>query len=277
MSDTRDGGAASIRVSQPWVDADMAWLYDTLSSVYVEDLPWYLDLADAQDGPVLELACGSGRILAPLAAAGHHVVGVDVSPDLLALARQRLAALEPAAATRVELVEGDMRTLALERRFGLAIIAARSFAYLISRTDQQRTLAAVAAHLRPGGLLALDLLNPAPGWLLEPPGSLRQDLCYEDLARGLVITRTEAVVSTDLASQVRVIRSAYDIVADGGLRKRIVEWPYRYTYRFEAELLLEQAGFDVVGVYGGFAREPFTADSKWLVLLARRRAEGVTL
>src|SRR5437773_378547 len=88
------------------------------------------------------------------------------------------------------------------------------------------------------------LVPLAPAWLLEPPGSLRQDLVQEDRDQGITVARTEAVVSTDLASQVRVIRSAYEIVAaDGSVTKRFVEWPYRYIYRFEAELLLEQAGF----------------------------------
>jgi SAM-dependent methyltransferase len=167
-----------------------------------------------------------------------------------------------------------MRGFALDETFDLAIIAARSFAYLLDRADQQSALRTVAAHLRPGGLLAFDLLNPQPVWLAEPPGSLRQDLVYYDAAQGLTIARTEAVVSTDRAAQVRVLRSGYELVTDGGaVRKRFVEWPYRWTHRFEAELLLEQAGFEVAGVYGGYQREPFTATSQWLVLLGRRRAD----
>ncbi|MDP8924845.1 MAG: hypothetical protein M3O34_18495, partial [Chloroflexota bacterium] len=151
-------------------------------------------------------------------------------------------------------------------------IAVKSFAYLIARADQQAALAAVAAHLRPGGLLALDLLHPSPAWLLEPPGSLRQDLVEHVPEQGLTVARTEAVVSTDLAAQVRVIRSAYEIVADGGsVTKRFVEWPYRYTYRFEAEHLLERAGFEIEAIYGGYQREPFTSDSPTLLVLARRR------
>src|SRR5437762_71943 len=139
----------------------------------------------------------------------------------------------PAAAARARLVQGDMRCFELGGEdgapFDLAIIAVKSFGYLVDRADQQRALAAVAAHLRPGGLLALDLLNPAPAWLLEPPGSLRQDLVQDVGNQGITVARTEAVVSTDLASQVRGIRSAYEIVrADGSVTKRFVEWPYRY-------------------------------------------------
>jgi hypothetical protein len=83
------------------------------------------------------------------------------------------------------------------------------------------------------------------------------------------------VVSTDLARQIRVIRSMYEIVEDhtGAVTKRFVEWPFRYTYRFEAEYLLEHAGFTVEAVYGSYTREPFTSDSRMMLFLARRAAE----
>ena len=271
MGEAEGAAAALVRADQPWEDAELARIYDLISAPYDEDLGWYRELAAEAGDRVLELACGSGRVLVPLARAGCSVVGVDVSPPMLALARERLAAAGPEVAGRVRLVESAMGALALDEQFDLAIIAARSFAYLLTREDQQRALRTIAAHLRPGGLLALDLLNPPLAWLAAPPGSLHQDLVHHEAARGLTIARTEAVVSTDLAAQLRVIRSAYELVtADGAVTKRFVEWPYRWTHRFEAELLLEQAGFAVAGVYGGYQREPFTAASKWLVLLGRR-------
>jgi len=93
--------------------------------------------------------------------------------------------------------------------------------------------------------------------------------------RGVTLARTETVVRTDLAAQVRVIRSAYEIVADDGtVTKRIVEWPYRFTYRFEIELLLERAGFEVDAIYGGYAGEPFVSDSPLMLVVARRSSTG---
>ena len=71
-------------VDQPWDDADIASLYDAFP--FTDDLDFYAGLAGTQGGRVLELGCGSGRILVPLARAGHHVVGVDTSPHMLALA-----------------------------------------------------------------------------------------------------------------------------------------------------------------------------------------------
>ena len=266
---------ALVRADQPWGDAALARLYDTFP--FAADLPLYLDLAAVEGGRVLEVACGSGRVLVPLARAGHQVVGLDASPHMLALARDKLAAAGPAVAARAQLVQGDMRSFALDGEdgapFALAIVAVKSFAYLVDRDAQLGALATIAAHLRPGGLLALDFLHPAPTWLLEPPGSLRQDLVQYVPTWGVTVARTETVVSTDFATQVRVIRSAYEVVTDAGaVTKRFVEWPFRYTYRFEAEHLLERAGFEIEAVYGGYQREPFASDSRVMLLLARRRA-----
>lgn len=255
-------------VDQPWDVADIASLYDAFP--FTDDLALYGGLAAAQGGPVLELGCGSGRILVPLARGGNDVVGVDTSSHMLALAREKLASAGPELAARVRLVRGDLRYFELSERFDLAIIAVKTFAYLLTRHEQQQALAAVAAHLRPGGLLAIDLLNPTPDWLSRPPGSVRQDV-FGQLSSGATVARTETMVSTDLAAQVRVIRSAYEIVTDGVVTKRIVEWPFRYTYRFEAEHLLERAGFDVETVHGGYHGEEFTSDSSVLLLLGRRR------
>src|SRR5919199_3825027 len=100
--------------------------------------------------------------------------------------------------------------------------------------------------------------------MIQPPGSLNQDLVQRLPEAGLTLARTETVVSTDLAAQIRVIRSAYELIADDGTlaRKRLVEWSYHYTFRFEAELLLERAGFTLEAVYGGYQREPFRSDSR---------------
>ena len=255
------------------MDGELAELYDLFP--FDRDIPFYLDLASAAGGRVLELACGSGRLLVPLAEAGNSVVGLDSSRPMLARAEGRLRRAGPEVAARTSLVEGDMRAFELGERFDLVIIAVRSFAHVQSRLDQQAVLRASARQLRPGGLLAVDLLNPTPSWLGEAPGSRRQDLAREVSEDKLIVTRTETVVGTDLAAQVRVIRSEYELIDEyGAVRKRIVEWPFRYTYRFEAEHLLERAGFEVEGVYGGYEREDFRSTSESLLLVGRKRGDA---
>lgn len=259
-----------MRVDQPWDDAFLAQLYDAFP--FTDDLPFYRRLAAAEGGLVLELGCGSGRVLVPLAQAGHQIVGVDASPHMLGLAEAKLASAGPRVAERARLIRGDLRGLDLAERFDLVIIAVKTFAYFVTRHDQQQALANAAAHLRPGGVLALDLLNPTPDWLARPPGSVRQDVFGELPSGDGIVARTETMVSTDLAAQVRVIRSAYEVVQDGQVTKRFVEWPFRYTYRFEAEHLLERTGFDVEATYGTYAGGAYESDSPVLLLVGRRRS-----
>jgi SAM-dependent methyltransferase len=274
LSNVRDGlmtGGALVRADHPWADAQLASLYDAFT--FDADVPLYLELAAAEGGHVLELACGSGRLVLPLAQAGNQVVGVDVSPHMLDLARHKLTSL-PDIAERVYLVHADMRRFEAfaHAPFDLAIVAVKSFAYLTESHEQLATLERIAAHLRPNGLLAIDFLHPRPDWIAAASGSVRDDLLQHSAERGITLSRVESVVSTDLSRQLRVIRSAYEAIDDHGtiVAKRFVEWPYRWTHRFEAEHLLARAGLKVEAIYGGYQHEPFTSDAPTMVFLARR-------
>jgi SAM-dependent methyltransferase len=293
IRDAVSQGSALVQAEQPWGDAQLARLYDGF--VFDGDLPLYLELARAQGSRVLEVACGSGRVLVPLVQAGFDVLGIDVSPHMLALAREKLDSMPDGAGTAglqadmqtgtarpqqadmqtgsAQLQQADMRTFELDRTdFDLAICAVKSFAYLLEKHDQLRCLRTIADHLRPGGLLAIDFMHPQPDWLAAKPGAMHADLLQRVPQGGYTLSRVESVVSTDLARQVRVIRSAYELIDDRGalIEKRFVEWPYRWTHRFEAEHLLERAGFEVEAMYGSYAREPFSSASASMVFLARK-------
>lgn len=256
------------QAGHPWDDAGLAALYDAFP--FDGDLDFYIAEARRTGGPVLEAGCGTGRALLPLARAGLRVTGVDVSTAMLAIARDKVEADTPAVQSRVRLVPADMRTVdAGAGSFGLAFIPTKTFAYFTRREDQQAVLATLARHLAPGGTLVVDLIHPTRQWLHRPAGSVYQDVAsWHD---GRYVMRTETMVETDLATQVRTIRSVYDVIEpDGTSVKRVVEWPFRYTYRFEAELLLEGAGLEVAHVYGDYDRSPFGSDSGNLLMVARK-------
>jgi SAM-dependent methyltransferase len=104
---------------------DFPDLYDALLPVGAH-LPYYMDLARQQDGPALELACGTGQLAVPIAAAGAPIAGLDLAPAMLATARHRATA----AGVALDLVEGDMRAFDLGRRFGLVFVARNSLLHL---------------------------------------------------------------------------------------------------------------------------------------------------
>ena len=137
---------------------EAADVYDATTKGVPGDVEFYRDLALASGGPVVELGVGTGRIALPIAAAGVDVIGVDLAPAMLAVARRRAA--EAGLAQRLRLVEGDMRTFAVPKAVPLVIIPFRTFLHNLSVEDQRATLAAAYRALLPGGCLALNVFSP---------------------------------------------------------------------------------------------------------------------
>ena len=131
------------------------------------DVGFFVELAQESRGPVLEVGCGTGRVLIPTARAGVEIVGLDLSPSMLAVCREGLAAEPAEVQARVQLVEADMRDFDLGREFALATIPFRPFQHLTTVEDQIACLHAIHRHLRPGGRLVLDIFNPYLPALVE--------------------------------------------------------------------------------------------------------------
>lgn len=129
-----------------------ARFYDLDTEGFDADLPFWVNLARRTGGPILEVGCGTGRVLLPLARAGLSVVGVDVSPSMLAIAHDKIA--QAGQSTRITLVEADALTLQLKRRFNLAFIALNSFGHFFEPGAAERVLERINANLVPNGLLA---------------------------------------------------------------------------------------------------------------------------
>jgi SAM-dependent methyltransferase len=146
--------------------AEAIW-HDVENGAYAADLALWEDLAAEAAGPVLELGAGTGRVALELAGHGHEVVAVDSSPELLAVLRTRAAADD----IDIETVEADVRLLRLDRHFA-AILAPMQFAHIVGGPEgRSAMLAAVAAHLEPGGTFAAALLDDdaISGQLSGPP------------------------------------------------------------------------------------------------------------
>src|SRR6266487_5769456 len=135
----------------------IAPFYDMEHAHFDEDVNLYINFAQLCGGPLLELACGSGRLLVPLAREGYELTGVDSSASMLKLAQ---AALEQAGvAARCTLVQEHMSKLRLGQKFRLAFIALGSFGHVCTRQEQRQTLAVVHNHLTVGSRFILDISN----------------------------------------------------------------------------------------------------------------------
>jgi SAM-dependent methyltransferase len=217
---------------------------------------------------VLELACGTGRLLLPLAHAGFSVTGLDASRFMLAVARRKLAQEDDEVRARCRLVEGNMSGFTLEERFGLIYIPARSFQILLTREEQRSCLQRCARHLRPDGRLAIDVFNPRLDLLIDPAG---HDEGPDDIKSpdGATITH-RAHSDYDRAKQIVSALRRYEYNSDQGHVAREYSLTLRYFFRFEMEWMLDACGFEVEALYGNFDRSEFAADSPEMVFVARR-------
>jgi ubiquinone/menaquinone biosynthesis C-methylase UbiE len=258
--------------ADPGILDRFAPFYDLEYGTYDADLDFYRGCA-AQAAPrrspaaqVLELACGSGRVLLALAAAGHVCTGVDASPAMLALARARLAAADlPATlvAARMEALPPDLGP------FDLVLCALNSFAYLPTQADQLATLVDVQARLRRGGLLVLDLSPVDAGGPYPAAGELVHQGAWDRPGGGRVLKFVSGV--WDSADQQHHVHWIYDEEDPAGrVRRTTIPQTLRYTYRWEAQLLLERAGLRLAGIYGTYDLDPYSSDSPRLILVAQR-------
>jgi SAM-dependent methyltransferase len=243
-------------------------LYD-LAEVYDAILPpgpceaFYREEARRTGGPVLELACGTGRLTIPLAQDRHEVVGLDASPAMLARARQKAAE----AGVTATFVSGDMRAFDLGRRFGLVLVSCNSLGHLTEPEDLQACLAAVRRHLAPGGMLAFDVVLPDPRHLVPPEdGPRRLDLGPNPTSA----IEGEEWVEYDPVRQLRIAH--WRLWPPDQEEVALAPLVQRQFFPLELPLLLQASGLDLVARYGDFARNPLEPWSLNQVCLARRAA-----
>ena len=242
-----------------------ARLYDDDYGDFTDDLELYRLFVQRTGGPVLEAMCGTGRVLLPLAEAGLHVVGLDISPAMIERARAKLVAAGIGERARVEV--GDIRTLAMPERFALAIVAMNSFMHLPTSKDQLAALQAIRAHLRPKGLLILDLFNPDPHELIADQGLL---VHAKSFCSGELHVQKWVLRRTDFAAQTHYVEFVYDETGpDRVVRRDVLPFTMRWVYRCELELLLALAGFEVEALFGSYELDDHTGDSERLIAVAR--------
>ena len=242
----------------------IARLYDWEHDPFQDDIDVMVGFARRFGGPVLELACGTGRLLAPLAQAGLDVTGVDSSPAMLERARSRLEQ----HGVRANLYEQRVEALRLDRTFRSILFGLDSFGLLVKRSEQLRALEAIRQHATHDARLVLDVSNGNLRGANEPAEELLHDLTAPDPETGRPITKF-ALRRPRASEQLDDLLLFYDEQDERGyLRRTSVELRLRWFTRNELELLLEAAGWRVEEVYGDYDLEPFGPNSPRLLIVA---------
>ena len=243
----------------------IAPFYDIEHAHFDEDVDVYLNFAELSGSPLLELACGSGRLLLPLAEAGFEVTGVDNSTNMLNLAEQRLQ--QAGLAARCTLVQQDMCSLHLDQKFRMAFIALGSFGHMITRKEQQQALRAIRNHLATGGRFILDISNADARYMENLSGQVLHQGTWQRDDGAFVSHFVSPASSTK--KHLLELTHFYDVHRQGMPVQRTISRTQLYLFeRGEMELLLEQAGFVVKEVYGEFNMGAFELESPRMIFLA---------
>lgn len=243
----------------------LARLYHAHHERHLEDLPFWLELARQRGSPILELGCGSGRILLPLGRAGYPVVGLERDTDVLSILRE---AMEPGMADQVELVQGDMAAFKLGRRFPLIIMPCNTISTL-SATQRQGTLECVREHLQPDGLFAASLPNPAV--LKRLPRHSEPEI-EESFPHPLDGEPVQVSSAWERQAQSITITWHYDHLLPDGRVERVSTQVSHALAPVETYLAeLEAAGLYLAERFGDFNRSPYSSQAPSLILLAGLR------
>jgi len=234
----------------------IARFYDYEQEQFVQDIPFYVNYAKACGGEVLELACGTGRVLFPIAREAVKITGLDISQGMLDVARKKLAVLEDKYKNNVELVRADMTDFDLKKKFALIYIPFRSFQGLLTKSNQGKCLERARDHLMEGGTFILDLFAPLHKYLAMEHRREYMGI-FLDRENGVPVTHW-AETSWNLAEQTLRSDWYYEWTdKEGRFQRQVWCLEIGYLFRYEAELLLEKHGFKVKDVFGGFKKEPY--------------------
>ena len=246
---------------------DFGLLYDSVPLYAARrDVGFYVAEAKAAGGQVLELGCGTGRILLPIARAGCTIAGVDSSSQMLARCKEKLAAEAATVQARVMLQQRDIRDFALGAKYALIIAPFRVVQQLARIDDQLRFLAAVAHHLAPTGRFVFDVFNPRFDALTSADGVEREDTPELRLADGRTLRRGARVTRVRWVDQVTETELIYYV----GGKRYVQAFDMRWYLAAELQHLLARAGFTVRAMYGDFARSALVDASPDIVTIAER-------
>jgi cyclopropane fatty-acyl-phospholipid synthase-like methyltransferase len=254
---------------------------DYTKGVVRQDIEFYRDLALSQGSPVLELACGTGRILAPIARQGIECYGLDMNRDMLAKCETKARSLD---LKNVHLRWASMDDFHYDLQFSMIYIPFRSFQHLLTVDSELRCLELVREHLKDDGLFVLDVFVPNMARIAgysavqssgDPQQAKKKDRWEKEFSRKN--EETESTITryhhaqADLAQQIiEVVMKWEERDASGKLvARKEGDFKLRYIFRYELEHLLCRSGF-APEICGTFDRKPYNYVSGETIAICRK-------
>lgn len=238
--------------------------YDLVMGAYASQhqLNFYSHQIACYGEPVLELACGSGRLTIPLAKEGINITGLDFSGDMLNLAKLKASSAE----VSIRFLQGDMRSFDLGEKFNFIVVPAQSLSHLRTRKEIEDCLSCVQHHLAGGGRLLIELFNPSVSMLARESGRRYSVGQYPDSNTGFQVFVTEEV-RYDSALQVNQIRWFFR--NEGNNNETALSFEMRQFFPQEIDTLLWYSDFLVEHKYGSYDESEFSSDAPKQLIICR--------
>jgi SAM-dependent methyltransferase len=240
-------------------------LYHTHHQNFSEDLPFWQSLARWQGNPILELGCGTGRVLIPLAQAGHTIYGIDNSPDMLAFLNQQITPeLEP----NINIIEGDMTSFKIDGQFRLIILPCNTYSTFDAKT-RAIMLTCIFEHLAPGGVFGVSMPNPN---LLLALGEGTTDPALET-----IFSHPESGYPVQVGSRwerkgntLSFIWHYDHLLPNGRIERTTASTEHQLATVEEYITEMLTVGFTIRSTYRNFETGPYKPDSNYLIILAQK-------
>jgi len=226
-----------------------------------EAIPFYIKQAEKYGGPILELACGTGRITIPIAKNGIPIVGLDFSVKMLEQAKRN----SKESNVEIQWIEANMTDFNLNRRFSAIIMPAAAMNWVLEIKDIEKCLNCIKDHLNRDGVFIFSVFNPNFEIMMSDPSKKYKRIGYPDPdGKGdVVVTETNYY---DKASQIMHWTSYHRIKNEEIVKKLNL----RIIFPQELDMLLYYNGFIIDYKYGFYNEEPFNSDSKWQIVICHK-------
>ncbi len=242
--------------------------YDLLWANKQDDVPFYLKMAKETGGPVLELACGTGRVLLPIARAGFDVTGIDLSQAMLDKLQAKLDKEPRDVQSRVALKCADMRDYRFSQKFKLVFCTFNSFLHMMTTDDQLACLRSVREYLADDGRLVINIFAPSYKRLGSPDETEVSVVPDPETGRDMVVTNISMRQPEN--QTIEVWEYVDRIGGDGSVKRYPAKYTLSWIHHREMHLLLKCAGYEVVNAFGGYDKRPYDYTSGMQLFIAKK-------
>ena len=238
------------------------------------DIPFYINYTSHVKGPILELACGTGRLTVPMAKAGHEVWGLEYSETMLKQFELKMKYLPTAVAERIHLIHGDMSHFSLDQTFPLIILPNRSFQLLLEEPLEKECLKSIKRHLTDDGIFIIDIGNFIPNKKAEKNWvNMEEHFDWENIdpRTGFTIKRSHIKKEIDMVGQIIFPHKIYRIIKQNHEVDKVTkDSPWKYFFPHQIRNLLTSSGFEILNEWGSYDQAPLTEENPEFLFICKK-------